>query len=497
MHVTSIPVNNVNALQSYGSQQPVVTGKQEEAVQESFQKVMGKITDEVTSLQGQTAGCASAGNVAAKKDSMEQGVKLQGTSGDKNRIKDASGQTTGQKSGKSTEAKGRENVREEEKQTIREDGEKLVQDVADEMNMTPEEVEAAMETLGLSAVDLFDPENLKQLLLELSGCNDELSLVTNAELYANLQNLLETVQNSLDALQEELGLSEEEIGALITEMVSTPETDVPETALEDMPQDTLEGSQDYTVTVHRDGETVQVSVKVDDESGDTSKTENVTDMQEPAGQDALKEQSPLEKRGAQGGRQEDRHNAESSASMMQAEKDNAAMVKTDAAVPVNAQTGTYQSTQTQQIMDQIVDYMKVHVKSDMQEMEMQLHPASLGTVHVQITAKAGGITAQFITQNEAVRAAVESQIVTLKEQFEEQGLKVDEVEVSVAAHGQEQQFTREEKDAEREQAAAGKTTRRLNLGELDEEEELEEMEQSDKIAVEMMRANGGTVDYTA
>ena len=140
--MTSIPVNNVNALQSYGSQQPVVAGKQEEAVQESFQKVMGKITDEVTSLQGQTAGCASAGNVAAKKDSMEQGVKLQGTSGDKNRIKDASGQTTGQKSGKSIKAKGRENVREEEKQTICEDGEKLVQDVADEMNMTPEEVEA-------------------------------------------------------------------------------------------------------------------------------------------------------------------------------------------------------------------------------------------------------------------------------------------------------------------------------------------------------------------
>ena len=74
-------------------------------------------------------------------------------------------------------------------------------------------------------------------------------------------------------------------------------------------------------------------------------------------------------------------------------------------------------------MDQIVEYMKFNLKPDMQEMEMQLHPASLGTVHVQIAAKDGAITAQFAAQNETVKAVLETQMIQLKEQFEEQGIK--------------------------------------------------------------------------
>ena len=41
-----------------------------------------------------------------------------------------------------------------------------------------------------------------------------------------------------------------------------------------------------------------------------------------------------------------------------------------------------------------------------------------------------------------------------------------------------------------------KSTRRINLDDL-EEDALEEMEDSERIAVEMMQANGSTVDYTA
>ena len=59
-------------------------------------------------------------------------------------------------------------------------------------------------------------------------------------------------------------------------------------------------------------------------------------------------------------------------------------------------------------------------------------PASLGSVNVQIAAKDGVITAQFTAQNETVKAAIESQLVQLRTQFEEQGIKVDAVEVTVA-----------------------------------------------------------------
>ncbi|MDE6740333.1 MAG: flagellar hook-length control protein FliK, partial [Lachnospiraceae bacterium] len=162
--------------------------------------------------------------------------------------------------------------------------------------------------------------------------------------------------------------------------------------------------------------------------------------------------------------------------------------------PVNVE---YRSMQTEDIMNQIMDYMKINLKAESQEMELQLHPASLGTVGVQIAAKDGVITAHFTTQNETVRAVIETQLIQLKNQFEEQGIKVDAVEVTVANHAYGQQFSQEHENADGKQGKASKGTRRINLDELGEEAELDEMEDSERIAVEMMQANGSTVDYTA
>ena len=119
---------------------------------------------------------------------------------------------------------------------------------------------------------------------------------------------------------------------------------------------------------------------------------------------------------------------------------------------------------------------------------MQLHPASLGTVNVQVAAKDGILTAHFTTQNEAVRAVIETQLIQLKAQFEEQGIKVDAVEVTVANHAYGEQYSEQNENTEQEQGKAGKKARRINL---------EEMEDSERIAVEMMQLNGNTVDYMA
>ncbi len=129
-------------------------------------------------------------------------------------------------------------------------------------------------------------------------------------------------------------------------------------------------------------------------------------------------------------------------------------------------------------------------------MELQLHPASLGTVNVQIASKDGVITAQFTTQNETVRAVIETQMIQLKNQFEEQGIKVDAVEVTVANHEYGHQFSQENGNPEQKQSKSAKNTRRINLDEIDGEADIEQMEEPDRIAVEMMQANGGSVDYT-
>ena len=166
------------------------------------------------------------------------------------------------------------------------------------------------------------------------------------------------------------------------------------------------------------------------------------------------------------------------------------------AVPMSAGS----EVDTQDIMRQIMDYMRVQIRPDETSMEMQLHPASLGTLQIQVEAKGGVLTANFTTQNEAVKAALESQMVQLQENLEQQGLKVEAIEVTVATHQFEQNLDQQGRDGEQSgeaQEARRPRVRRLHLGGPDEMIPPEEMTEEDRITAEMMAANGGTVDYTA
>lgn len=489
-------VNNVNALLNYTAGQSTQTGNgREAAVSESFDKLMTKMSDQLTDLQSVTDGsrkevqstvtAANAQKDTMSEDDGRQISETDSTQSDKTR-------DTEQQDGKKEVAKDTEDVKAENVQEeVERKGEELVQDIAEEMDVTPEEVEAAMEVLGLTVMELFDPDNLKQVLLQLTGSTDELSLVTNETLYDSLQTLLQTSEEDLGMLAKELGISTEELKSLLEQMVSEPvESEMPNvqdvTADQELPELNLEGMKDYTVSVHRDGETVQMKVTVDDASGAKSVAETVTDTPKT-------EANGFSGNKGNGASDPGNHSEGSTAGN--------ALLQTNGQQPeiTEAQTSepVFQSSQTQEIMDQIVEYMKVNLKADTQEMEMQLHPASLGTVNVQVAAKDGILTAHFTTQNEAVRAVIETQLIQLKAQFEEQGIKVDAVEVTVANHAYGEQYSEQNENTEQEQGKAGKKARRINLDEMNAEADLEEMEDSERIAVEMMQINGNTVDYMA
>ena len=90
--MTGIPVNNINAPLNYVNQQPGVAGKTEDAVKESFEKVMTKITGEVTSLAAQgSTGTAKTDGVRQAETSR----KKDASAGKKHQIKDASGNADG------------------------------------------------------------------------------------------------------------------------------------------------------------------------------------------------------------------------------------------------------------------------------------------------------------------------------------------------------------------------------------------------------------------
>lgn len=513
-------VNNVNALLNYVSLQQTASAdqtplRQDELTRDSFGQVMTKMGDTIRNLHTEAAGATvaavqQAGSVetapakeTAQTQSTDQTGKTARDSSDQAVQDDPgkTGDTARRDSDKAVEdTQPEEAVDAETAEEVEEAAGELVKDIADEMDVTPEEVEEVMAALQLVPADLFDLSNLRQLMIAIAGGGDEVSLVTDEKLYESMMDLSGIVEESLGDLQEELGLSGEELKDLLAQISAQerqtveemPGDEIPGETAQQTPEVNLEGMKDYAVTVQKEGRAVRVEVTVDDASGAKSVQEKVTDVpvEETVGSHKTRERNAS----ADSGRGEGGAAGSSAGSAFMQALDRPVQTFEMPAASVNAE---YQSAQTQEIMDQITEYMKINLKADVQEMELQLHPASLGTVNVQIASKDGAVTAQFTTQNEAVRAVIETQLVQLKQQFEEQGIKVDAVEVTVANHEYGQQFSQEDGDTDDRQNRSSKGTRRINLDEIDGDEDLEEMEESDRIAVEMMQANGNTVDYTA
>lgn len=156
------------------------------------------------------------------------------------------------------------------------------------------------------------------------------------------------------------------------------------------------------------------------------------------------------------------------------------------------------TTDPQEILDQVADQIKTHVKDDVSSLEMVLHPASLGNVALNLTSKDGSVSAQFTAQSEAVKAALESQLAVLKENLEAAGVKVTEVSVAVGSHAFEQNLEQGndgQSEAEaREQERLRRATRRIDLGPFGEDG-LEELDESEAVTVEMMQADGNRMDH--
>ena len=143
------------------------------------------------------------------------------------------------------------------------------------------------------------------------------------------------------------------------------------------------------------------------------------------------------------------------------------------------------------ITEQVLGQVKVRVTSETTNLEIQLHPASLGRVNVQVSAAAQGITtATLFVENEMAKQALESQMLTLKQNFQEQGLKVDAVEVTVSNFNLESEGQQMAENGQSEQRQSGGRSR---TGKGETQAPAEEMQESPR----ERRDINSTVDYTA
>lgn len=84
-----------------------------------------------------------------------------------------------------------------------------------------------------------------------------------------------------------------------------------------------------------------------------------------------------------------------------------------------------------EIINQVLEKAKVLLNGDKSEMIMELKPDSLGKVSLKVVTERGIVTAQFVAENEQVKAALEANMQILKDSLEKQGLSVQGFSVSV------------------------------------------------------------------
>ena len=363
--------------------------------------------------------------------------------------------------------------------------EEVTEAIEEELGISDEELEAIMSELGLVPVDLLQPENIQAIVMAAAGETDGMSILTNEGLYQSVQTLTGIVEEIAADVQTELGMDDAAFAEMLQQMEVT----------EEMPEivpDPVQDSQEPVVVVSGEAaeeagsetDTEQTQTTLPEAAEDTSGAEKETAVPETA-----REKSSGEEK--QSGAQ----HQENGNPFLQGWSRNGMDVWRDNAVSEPPEI-PFTTADTSDIMNQVTEYMKLEARPDMTELELRLHPESLGTLHIHLSAKEGVVTAQFTAENEAVRNVLEAQAIQLKENLNEQGVKVEAVEVTIASHGFERSFAENGEDGGQYEEPKKRGTRRIQLN---DGVSLDEMDLSDeeRIAAEMMEQNGNTVDYMA
>lgn len=315
----------------------------------------------------------------------------------------------------------------------------VVQNVKDtikeELDVSDEDIAKAMEVLGITDNDLLSVVKVTELVSALTGA-DSITLITDDDMSGKLTSVLDAVNTAQEDVADMLNTDVDD-AVLVVRTDAVVKKDTDETAVK---------NTDSSIT---DNQSV-------------SETESLSDVlaaKVTAQGSSKHEESTGEHTGEQN------HNTQSyggvADSIIQSMKDSFADIVTEDTSRVSEAD----------IVNQVIDQIKLSSERELTSIEVMLNPERLGSVHVTVTAKNGILSAQIAAQNEQVKTALENQVTALKENFQNQGIKVEAVEITVMTHQFEAGQNFGQNESERKQSEQ-KINKKLNLSDyMDDEDE--------------------------
>ena len=381
----------------------------------------------------------------------------------------------------------------------------IISTLAEQLGVTGEEVVSTLEEMGMQPLELLNSDNIAEFMAAVTGEDSPIGIVTDEDMYASLKEIISLIDEKVGELQNELGIEPDKVSDLLEQLKNFENIQKPvETntvTQEQIPVEEVDMT-DVIPPLQNANENSKVPVVVINETDaraqNTIETSEVEEMQEQVSQEIKSEKSESDKGESKdyNGQQNQMQNFQNSIEELE---NLAASDKTE---------GVLHTRDTESILKQLADFIKVQHGKELTQMELQLHPASLGTVHIQLSSRGGSVTAQITAQNETVKNAIETQVVQLKNNLEEQGVKVEAIEVSVASHELErnlEQGNQNQNNSERDNNTTGSTSKHrkisINMNDYESDDEIiEQMQGADdaaRIAMEMMAMHGNSMNLYA
>ena len=321
--------------------------------------------------------------------------------------------------------------------------------IADILGITEDELSGILEELKMNVQNLSDPENIMQLVMKAKGINDATVLLVDEsivndvnEILGQIEELIESNQMSEDTVYTESNVTDDNASEMY------------DASNKELHTENITEQENLSLNIKGD----MITEKLDNMSNDTDAHSK---KQEGNKDDSLQ-----------------------NLNIGNVNQNNITGNIAEALVSAGA------DFEEAKIISQIIDQINVNAKQNITSMEMQLYPEHLGKVTIQVVAKDGGVTAQIQAENENVVKAIEGQISILRDSLNNQGVKIDSIEVTIASHGFEQNLD----DSQRENRNGENNARKIrrNISESFENEEVEEISES-----AVMETVGNTVSYKA
>lgn len=371
----------------------------------------------------------------------------------------------------------------------------IVEKVTDDLDISEDELNNAMQLLGLTAMDLLNPANLSALYCEVTGnASDPQALVLNADFTALFNDVSQVASENdaqLDLLSQLTASDDGEI--LDADIVSSADTT--EKTVDSSYDDTAASGQNINDTADEavkvyDGGTQDSSYQNSDEGTSSGETGNGITSDEKTQSKSLADSS-FDDSGERVLHHDDGTHSDNS--MLHASVSE--QLNTDTSFEMS-QSQSRLRVDTTNIIRQIVDSMSISNTTEESAINLQLTPESLGRMYINVSQKNSEISARIAVSNEAVKEALQTQMVNLKEALNNSGIRVNEVEITVASHEFERNLEQGAANDSRQQESTN-SYNGSNSSDSGIDSDMMHDRVEERLVTQIMRDNGNSVDFTA